>query len=49
MDSQEYSPATQFEVLNLLYGLALTSTHDYWKDHSLDYTDLCRQSDVFAF
>ena len=36
-------------MLNLLYGLALTSTHDYWKDHSLDYTDLCRQSDVSAF
>ena len=28
---------------------ALTSVHDYWKNHSLDYTDLCRQSDVFAF
>ena len=23
--------------------------HDYWKDHSFDYTDLCQQSDVFAF
>ena len=22
---------------------------DYWKGHSLDYMDLCRQSDVFAF
>ena len=28
---------------------ALTCVHDYWKEHSLDYTDLCRQSDVFAF
>ena len=27
----------------------LTSVHDYWKDHSLDYMDLCQQSDVFAF
>ena len=27
----------------------LTSTHDYWKDHSFDYMDLCQQSDVFAF
>ena len=26
-----------------------TSTHDYWKDHSLDYMDLCPQSNVFAF
>ena len=48
------SPAPQFEsisslVLCLLYGPALTSEHDYWKDHNLDYTDLCWQSDVFAF
>ena len=24
----------------LLYGPALTSVHDYWKNHSFDYTDL---------
>ena len=36
-------------VLYLLYGPALTSIHDYWKDHILDYTDLCQQGDVFAF
>ena len=30
-------------------GLALPSTHDYWKKHSFDYTDLCLQSDVSAF
>ena len=23
--------------------------HDCWKNHSFDYTELCRQSDVFAF
>ena len=28
---------------------ALTSIHDYWKNHSFDYRDLCRQSNVFAF
>ena len=27
----------------------LPSVHDYWKDHSLDYLDLCWQTDVFAF
>ena len=27
----------------------LTSVHDYWKNHSLDHTDLCWQSDVSAF
>ena len=24
-------------VLSLLYGPTLTSTHDYWKNHSFDY------------
>ena len=33
---------------SLLYGPALTSVHDYWKNHSFDYTDLCWQSDVSA-
>ena len=52
--SQESSPSPQFEsisssVLNLLYGPTLTSVHDYWKNHSFDYTDLCWQSDVSAF
>ena len=50
--TQESSPAPHFEninslVLSLLYGLR--SIHDYWKNHSFDYTDLCWQSDVFAF
>ena len=36
-------------VLSLLYGLALTSIHDYWKNHSFDYPDLCQQSNVSAF
>ena len=33
----------------LFYGPTLTSAHDYWKDHNLDYTDVCWQSYVFAF
>ena len=33
----------------LLYGPTLTSVHDYWKNHSFDYMDLCQQSDVSAF
>ena len=32
-----------------LDGLTLVSVHDYRKDNSLDYTDLCWQSDVLAF
>ena len=40
-DSQESSPTPQFKsinslVLRLHYGPTLTSTHDYWKNHSLD-------------
>ena len=27
----------------------LTLVHDYWKTHSFDYMDICKQSDVFAF
>ena len=36
-------------VLSLLYGPALISVHDYWKNRGFDYTDLCWQSDVSAF
>ena len=29
-------------MLSLLYGLwTLTPVHDYWKNHSFDYTNLC--------
>ena len=47
--SKESFPAPQSEsinslVLSLLYGPALTFIHDYWKNHSFDYTDLCQQS-----
>ena len=52
--SQESSPTPQIEsinssVLGLICGPALTSIHDYWKNHSFDYTDLCRQSNVSPF
>ena len=35
--------------LSFLYGPTLTSTHDYWKNHSFDYTDLYWQSNVSDF
>ena len=43
-DSQESSPIPQLESINssalsLLYGPALTSIHDYWKNHSFDYME----------
>ena len=36
-------------MLSLLYGLSLTSIHDYWKNCSFVYMDHCLQSDVSAF
>ena len=53
-DSQESSPTPQFKssnslVLSFLYSPTLTSIHDYWKNHNLDWTDLCWQSNVSAF
>ena len=38
-----------FSALSLPYGPTLTSIHGYWKNHTFDYKDLYRQSDVFAF
>ena len=53
-ESQESSPAPQLEnisssALSLLYGPALTSIHDYWKNHSFDDMNLFWQSDVSTF
>ena len=36
-------------ALSLLSGLTLISVHDYWKNHSFNYMELCGQSDVSAF
>ena len=38
---------TQFKSINssalsFLYSPTLTSVHDYWKNNSFDWTDLCR-------
>ena len=48
------SPTPQFKsinssVLSFLYNPTLTSIHDYWKNHSFDWTDICQQSNVSAF
>ena len=52
--TQESSPIPQFKsinssVLSFLYSPTLTSVHDYRKNHSLEETDLCWQSNVSAF
>ena len=40
----------QFFEAQPSYGPTLISVHDYWKNHSFDYTLLlCQQSDVSAF
>ena len=36
-------------LLSCLYGSTLTSIHDYWKNHCLDYMDLFLYSNVSAF
>ena len=53
-DSQESLPAWYFKSINSLvislpYNPTLTSVHDYWKNHTFDYMDLCQQNDVSAF
>ena len=53
-NSQEPSPVLQFRSINsfmfsLLYSPTLTSVQESWKNHSFNYMDLCRQSDVSAF
>ena len=40
------SKASVLQCLSFLYGPALTSVHDYWKNHSFHYMNLCWQSDV---
>ena len=45
--------STAVQQYQLFGTLALrsnsTSIHDYWKDYSFNYTDICQQSDVSAF
>ena len=53
-DSQESSPTQKFKsisslALSFLYSPTLTSIHDHRKNRSLDYRNLCWQSNVSAF
>ena len=34
---------------SFLHSPTVTSIHDHWKNHSLDWTDLCWQSSISAF
>ena len=46
---QHHSSKASSLLHSAFFIVQLTSTHDYWKNHSLDYMDLCLQSDVSAF
>ena len=53
-DSKESSPTPQFKSINssalsFPYSPTLISIRDHWKNHSLDKTDLCWQSNDSAF
>ena len=43
------SKASILLALSFLYSPTLTFIHDYWKNHSFDWMDLCWQSNVSAF
>ena len=53
-ETLESSPTQQFKNINsstlsFLYSPTLTSIHNYWKNHSFDWMDLCWQNNVSAF
>ena len=43
------SKASILQLSAFLYGSTLTSIHDYWKNHSFDYLNLCQQIYVSPF
>ena len=46
---QHHSSKASVLWCSAFFMVQLTSMHDYWKNHSFDQMDLCRQSDVSAF
>ena len=46
---QHHSSKASILRRSAFFMVQLTSIHDYWKNHSFDYMDLCWQSDIFAF
>ena len=45
---QHHSLKAQILWHSAFFMIQVTSIHDYWKNHSFDYSDLCQQSDVSA-
>ena len=50
LQSRRFSRVLQHHNLkaSFLHGPTLTSVHEYWKNHSFDYMDICQHSDVLA-
>ena len=46
---QHHSSKSSILRVSFLYVPTLTSIHDYWKNHSFEYMDLCLQNNVSAF
>ena len=46
---QHHSLKTLILPLSVFFMVQLTSIHDYWKNHSFEYMELCQQSNVSAF
>ena len=46
---QHYSSKASIFQHSAFFTVQLTSIHDHWKNHSLDQTDLCWQSNDSAF
>ena len=46
---QHHSSKSPIPWHSAFFTVQLTSIHDYWKNHSLDYMDLCWQSNVSVF
>ena len=46
--SRVFSSVTSLKR-SVLWHSAVTSVHNYWKNHSFDYTDFCQQSNVLLF
>ena len=46
---QHHSSKASILQHSAFFRVQLTSIYDYWKNHSLDWTDLSRQSNVSAF
>ena len=46
---QHHSSKASILWHSAFFIVQLTSRHDYWKNHSLDETELCWQSNVSAF